>query len=748
MSVRGTRGRGTQGCGSGRGSARAGFSALSHMSNVEAREAPASPGVSGVAPNVVKYWLEATERIMDDLDCTSEQKLKGAVSLLQDEAYQWWFTVREVATEYERCVRFEDGLRDELQILVAPQRERDFSTLVEKAKIVEDVKCSERQNCEKDRSRFKRDSKPSSSSRMPKKKARFDGPVRAGVSVSRPQPCADCGRHYLGECWKNIGACFRCGSMEHQVKDCPQRPTQMQAVGGGNGVGRGRGPYGRGVASIEVRQPTLVYAARVCEDGNTQDVITVMVDKLFKDVPLEVQGVIFLADLMELPFGEFDLILGMDMLGKDRASLHCATKCMVLKTIEDEEVAVIGERRDFLSNVISTLRAEKLVRKGCEAFLAYVGVTDSKGPSVGDIRAVKDFSDVFSGELPGLPPRREVEFGIELLLGTTPVSIAPYRMALKELVELKAQISELLDRGFIRPSVSLWGAPVLFVKKKDGTMRMSFGFLQNGFSSGYHQLRVKEADVYTTAFRTHRFVVVFIDDILVYSRTEDEHDAYLRILLQVLSEKQLYAKFSKYEFWLQEVTLLGHVVSAEGIRVDPRKIEAILEWKPPKTVFEIRSFLGLAGYYRRFVEGFSFIAASLTKLLRKRVPLTGLISSKKLKPHEANYPTHDLELAVVVFAQKIWRHYLYGEKCTIYTDYKSRKYLITQKELNLRQRRWIELLKDYDCSIEYHPGRANVVADALSRRAVSDLRLMFARLRLFDDGRMLVELKVKPTWTG
>ncbi|KAA3473737.1 integrase [Gossypium australe] len=123
-------------------------------------------------------------------------------------------------------------------------------------------------------------------------------------------------------------------------------------------------------------------------------------------------------------------------------------------------------------------------------------------------------------------------------------------------------------------------------------------------------------------------------------------------------------------------------------------------------------------------------------------------ASWQLRPHEVNYPTHDLELAAVVFALKIWRHYLYGEKSIIYTDHKSLKYLLTQKELNLRQRRWVELLKDYDCSIEYHPGKANVVADALSRKVISDLRAMFAHLSLYDDGSVLVELQVKPSWVS
>ncbi|KAA3461634.1 DNA/RNA polymerases superfamily protein [Gossypium australe] len=771
------------------------------------------------------------------------------------------------------------GLRmvfgDELWVLIAPQRERDFTALVEKAKITEDVKRSECQNHEKERGISKRD---------------------FGLQILQ------CGRPHLEECWRRTGGCFRCGSKDHQFRNCPREPVQTQAADqgyvqperggqqpprgcgpprGGNGLGRGHGAPGRGTSSTEARQPGLVYAAQRREDGDAPDFIigtflihdvpfialidigsthsyvactvlgtldiqferanrelsvvsplgqSVRVNKLFREVPLKVQGVVVLADLMELPFGEFDLILGMDWLVKYRVNLDCAAKRM-------------------------------LVRKDGEAFLAYVSTSDAKGLSVGDVRTVKEFLDVFSEELLGLPPNHEVEFGIELLLGTAPVSIAPYRMALNELVELKTRIQELLDRGFIRSSVSPWGAPVLFVKNKDGSMHMCIYsrqlnkltmknkyplprihdlfdqlrgasiFSKINLRSGYNQLRVKEADVFKTAFRTcyghyeflvmsfglinapatfmdlmnrvfqpylDRFVVVFIDDILVYSRTEEEHDSHLRVVLQLLREKQLYAKFSKCDFWLREVTFLGHVVSAEGIRVDPRKVEAILDWKPPRSVSEIRSFLGLAGYYRQFVEGFSLIVAPLNKLLCKGVPFvwtdkqqesfeklkkilteapvliqleagkefvdywdashTGLgcvlmqegkvvaYTSRQLRPHELNYPTHDLELATVIFVLKIWRHYLYGEKSIIYTDHKSPKYLLTRKELNLRQRRWIELLKVYDCSIVYHPRKANVVADALNRKVVSDLRAMFARLSLFEDGSLLVELQVKLTW--
>jgi hypothetical protein len=294
-----------------------------------------------------------------------------------------------------------------------------------------------------------------------------------------------------------------------------------------------------------------------------------------------------------------------------------------------------------------------------------------------DIPVVREFPDVFPEDLPGLPPDREVEFSIDLVPGTAPISKAPYRMAPAELKELKGQLEELLDKGFIRPSASPWGAPVLFVKKKDGSMRLCIDYrelnrvtiknkyplpriddlfdqLQGAqvFSKidlrlGYHQLKIKSEDIPKTAFRTRyghyeflvmpfgltnapavfmdlmnrvfheyldRFVIVFIDDILVYSKSLEEHEDHLRIVLQILRDKKLYAKLKKCEFWLNQVVFLGHVVSKDGITVDPSKIEAVVSWDRPTNVSEVRSFLGLAGYYRRFVEGFSRIAAPLTHL--------------------------------------------------------------------------------------------------------------------------------------
>ena len=275
-------------------------------------------------------------------------------------------------------------------------------------------------------------------------------------------------------------------------------------------------------------------------------------------------------------------------------------------------------------------------------------------------RVVDDFLDVFPEDLPCMPPDRDIEFIIKLLPGTAPIAKHPYRMGVNELGELKKQIKELQDKGFIRPSSSPWGAPVIFVDKKDGTQRMCVDYrslnevtIKNKYPlpriddlsdqlrgacvfskidlrSGYHQLKIRKTDIPKIAFTTRyglyeytvmsfgltnapayfmymmnkvfmeyleNFVVVFVDDILVFSKTEEEHAEHLRLVLQKLREHQLYAKRSKCEFWLKEVSFLGHIVSNGGISVDPSKVKDVLKWQPPVDVSEIRSFLGLAGHY-------------------------------------------------------------------------------------------------------------------------------------------------------
>ncbi|GJZ54530.1 putative reverse transcriptase domain-containing protein [Tanacetum coccineum] len=287
--------------------------------------------------------------------------------------------------------------------------------------------------------------------------------------------------------------------------------------------------------------------------------------------------------------------------------------------------------------------------------------------------------------------------------------------------------------------------------------------------SAYHQLRVRDEDIPKTAFKTRyehyefqvmpfgltntpvmfidlmnrvckpyldKFMIVFIDDILIYYRNKEEHADHLRIILELLKKEKLYAKFSKCDFWISIVQFLGHVIDSRGIHINPAKNKAVKDWASPTTPIEIRQFLGLVGYYRRFIEGFSKILCEAPILALPKgnnnfviycdASLQGLgavlmqrekvitHASRQLKPHEENYTTHDLELGAVVFALKIWRHYMYGTKCTMFSDHKSLQHILDQKELIMRQRHWLELIANYDCEIRYHLGKANAVAYALS----------------------------------
>ncbi|KAL0553751.1 hypothetical protein IC582_007655 [Cucumis melo] len=238
------------------------------------------------------------------------------------------------------------------------------------------------------------------------------------------------------------------------------------------------------------------------------------------------------------------------------------------------------------------------------------------------------------------------------------------------------------------------------------------------------------------------FVIVFIDDILIYSKTEAEHEEHLHHVLETLRANKLYVKFSKCEFWLKKMTFLGHVVSNEGVVVDPAKIEAgtPFVWSPTcESSFEELKQKLVTALVLTVPDGSgSFVIYSDAS--KKRMGCVLMQQGKvlayafrQLKSHEQNYPTHDLELAAVVFALKIWRHYLYGEKIQIFTDHKSLKYFFTQKELNMRQRRWLELVKDYDCEILYHSGKANVVADALSRKVAHSATLITKQAPLLGD---------------
>ncbi|GJS62819.1 reverse transcriptase domain-containing protein [Tanacetum coccineum] len=486
----------------------------------------------------------------------------------------------------------------------------------------------------------------------------------------------------------------------------------------------------------------------------------VEVDRIICDCKLELGNSLFSINLIPLGHGSFDVFMGMDWLSQNKAVIVCYKKVVEIPLEDGGILRVQGERTLGIAKALMNAKVDE--------------------PKLSDISVVQDFVDVFPENLSGLPPQRQVEFRIDLVPGATPVAKSPYHLAPSEMQELSGQLQELQDKGFIRPSHSPWGEPVLFVKKKDGSFRMCIDYrklnkltVKNRYPlpriddlfdqlqglryfskidlrSGYHQLRVYEDDIPKTAFRTRyghfeftvmpfgltnaptifmdlmnrvckpyldKFIIVFINDILIYSKSKEEHEIHLRLVLELLRKEKLYAKFSKCEFWLQEVHFLGHVVNLNGIHVDPSKIEAVKKWKAPTTPSEIRSFLGLAGYYRRFIANFSKIAKPLTSLTQKNKKGKVIAyASRQLKIHEKNYTTHDLELGAVVVALKTWRHYLYGTKSVIYKDHKSLQHIFDQKKLNMRQRRWIELFSDYECEIRYHPGKANVVADALSRK--------------------------------
>ncbi|GJR76719.1 putative reverse transcriptase domain-containing protein [Tanacetum coccineum] len=448
----------------------------------------------------------------------------------------------------------------------------------------------------------------------------------------------------------------------------------------------------------------------------------VKIDKVIKGCKLEIEGHVFDIDLIPFGHGSFDVIIGMDWLSNHKAEIICHKKVVKIPLLDGKVLRVLGVKLEEKMRRLKSTKAKEKEQK--------------------EIVVVRDFPKVFPDDLSGSPPVREIEFRIELILGATPVAKSPYRLAPSELEELSGKLKELQDKGFIRPSSSPWGAPNRYPLPMiddlfDQLQRSQF-FLKIDLRSGYHQLRVHEDDILKTAFRTRyghfefivmpfgltnapavfmdlmnrvcrpyldKFVIVFIDDILIYSKAQDEHVEHSRLVLELLKKEKLYAKFSKCELWLREVQFLRQVINGNGIHVDPSKIEAIKNWKAPRTPSEVRSFLGLAGYYRRFIEKFSKIAKSLTILTQKcktfdwgeeqelafqtlkdklcNAPVLALPDgpeyfvvycdasgivlgyvlmqrdkviayvSRQLKIHEMNYTTHDLELGAVVFALKI-----------------------------------------------------------------------------------------------
>ncbi|GJT42095.1 putative reverse transcriptase domain-containing protein [Tanacetum coccineum] len=453
--------------------------------------------------------------------------------------------------------------------------------------------------------------------------------------------------------------CNNCKKVGSLAKDCRSRPANANNNNRNNNNNnqKGNGCYECGAQGHFKRNcPKLKNNDRGNQAGNDRAPAKVYVVGNAGENP----------DNVVAELGSFDAIIGMDWLAKYQAVIVCAEKIVRIPW-RNETLIIHGD-------------------------------------------GIRDFPEVFPEDLPGLPPTRQSGVSNWILVPGVCTCSTLY----------------LIDGAF---------------RKKE--------------------YRANEEVVRQRLYKT-QFLTLGSSGL-----NKQEHEEHLKLILELLKKEELYAKFSKCEFWIPKVQFLGHVIDSEGIHVDPAKIESIKDWTSPKSPTEIRQFLGLAGYYRRFIEGFSKIAKPMTKLTQKKVkfvwgdkqeaafqllkqklcsaPILALpegsedfiaycdaskkglgavlmqrekvisYASRQLKIHEKNYTTHDLELGAVVFALKIWRHYLYGTKCTVFTDHKSLQHILDQKG-NMRHSPMLELLSDYDCNIRYHPGKANVVADALSRK--------------------------------
>ncbi|GKB82545.1 putative reverse transcriptase domain-containing protein [Tanacetum coccineum] len=409
-------------------------------------------------------------------------------------------------------------------------------------------------------------------------------------------------------------------------------------------------------------------------DGRVASMNTVL-----KGCALNLENHVFEIDLMPIELGIFDVIIGMDWLVKHDVVIVCGEKVVHIP-YRNKMLVVESDKGMSRLKVISCINAH--------------------------VPVIRNFPEVFPEELPGLPPSRQVEFRIDLVPGAAPVARAPYRLAPSEMRELLIQLQELLEKGFIHPSSS----PTRY---------------------GHFEFQVMP-------FGLTNAPAVFMD---LMNCDEEEHEKHLKIIFESLKKERLYAKFSKCDFWLDSVQFLGHVIDRSGVHVDLAKIEAIKSWATPTMPTKLTQKNKKYKWGKEEDEAFQTLKRKLYSAPILALPegtgdfvvycdasLKGYgavlmqrekviaYAYRQLKIHEENYTTHDFELGAVVFALRLWRHYLYETKCVVFTDHKSLQYILNQKELNLRQWRWIELLSDYDCEIRYHPGKANVVADALSRR--------------------------------
>ncbi|GJY04123.1 putative reverse transcriptase domain-containing protein [Tanacetum coccineum] len=542
--------------------------------------------------------------------------------------------------------------------------------------------------------------------------------------------CGKCGKlgHKTAACWsldRKDATCFNCNEKGHRKRDCPKFKKNGQ---GGNNRGA---VYKLGAVDAQ-QDPKVVtgtfllnnrYATALFDSGADKSFVSTNFSTLIDIEPVELDtsyeveladGKVvstnnvligctlnllnrsFPIDLMVIELGSFDIIIGMDWLSRHDAAILCGEK-KVRIPLEGKTLVIEGDRNNSRLKIVSCIKAQKYIEKGCELFLAQVTEQESKEKRLEDVPVIRNFPEVFPDELPGLPPPRQVEFRIDLIPGAAPVARTPYRLAPSEMKELSKQlIDDLFDQ--------LQGSSV---------------YSKIDLRSGYHQLRIREEDIPITAFRTRyghyefqvmpfgltnapavfmdlmnrvckpyldKFVIVFIDDILIYSRNKEEHGEHLKTILNLLRSEKLYAKFSKCDFWLDSVQFLGHVIDSNGVHKNKPYVwgddkEEAFQTLKLKLCSAIISSLPEGGEDFVVYCDASLKGLELFWMQREKVIA---YASRQLRKNEENYTTHDLELGA---------------------------------------RRWIELLSDYDCVIHYHPGKANVVPDAISRKDKEPIRV-------------------------
>ncbi|GJQ90813.1 putative reverse transcriptase domain-containing protein [Tanacetum coccineum] len=591
-------------------------------------------------PIISTRWITTVEGAFRTSECEDKNKVNFATNFLRDSAKIWWDGKNTLAMKSLRLTKFQRMLKDEIREVISPFKCTTLEDLFWRARIKEADLNRKKSNKKKELKR-KQDQSESFG-----KKARFDHVKTGNVGriVSR---CNRCGKNHVGIYRSGMKGCFKCGDPNHKSNTCTKPVITCYTC---NEIGNKSNecPKEKAIEAIPIRSikegkveapkaKARAYPMTAEEAQSLPDVITgiILVNSLpaqvLYDLGASVSFVSYgFSEKLSTPLNklprtlevEIADLVGMDWLSKYNATILCSQKIIRVVNPSGREIIIYGEKRKGELVLCSVMKARKYLSRGCHAFLAHVIDTSFEKNNTDNVPVVNEFKDVFLEDFLGISPERQVEFCIDLTPGATPIAKTPYHLASFEMQELISQLQELFDKGFIRPSSSPWGALILFVKKKDGSMRMCIDYRELNI------VTVREEDIPNTAFRTcyghyefvvmpfgltnapaifmdlmnrvcrpmlDKSVIVFINDILIYSKSKEDHK-------------------------LQEVQFLGHVINPEGLKVNLSKIEAVMKWQAPKSVSEIQSFLGLAGYYRRFIQDFYKIAFSLTKLTKKNTP--------------------------------------------------------------------------------------------------------------------------------